>query len=79
MLPFRSRTESFRFHFCLDPRSQQTFQYSQMLISMIFDLGLDQNTPNMLAQTSQPGDLYSREAQRAYLGCFYISSVYVCA
>lgn len=46
-----------------------------MVVSMVFDLGLDQNTPNMLAQQSQPGDLHSREARRAYLGCFYISSV----
>ncbi|KAL4919265.1 hypothetical protein BDW62DRAFT_209964 [Aspergillus aurantiobrunneus] len=63
------------FHFQMDPRSPQTYQYLQMAISMVIDLGLDQQAADVLDQQPRLGQLHSREARRAYLGCFYLSSI----
>ncbi|KAL4783306.1 hypothetical protein BJX76DRAFT_368549 [Aspergillus varians] len=60
------------FHFYLDPRSPQTYQYLQMAISMVVDLGLDQSTADQRTELGGPD---SREACRADLGCFYLSSI----
>ncbi|KAL6231204.1 hypothetical protein BDW75DRAFT_233814 [Aspergillus navahoensis] len=58
------------FHFYLDPRSQQTYQYLQMAISMVVDLGLEQRITDMIKNQT-----CSREVCRTYLGCYYLSSV----
>ncbi|KAL4992686.1 hypothetical protein BDW68DRAFT_148568 [Aspergillus falconensis] len=63
------------FHFYLSPRSRQTYQYLQMAISMVVDLGLEQRIADMIEGQTTPDSLCSREACRAYLGCYYLSSV----
>ncbi|KGO65950.1 hypothetical protein PITC_021510 [Penicillium italicum] len=63
------------FHFHFVPGSQQTYQYLQIGISMVIDLRLDQEAADLLEQRTEMGDAYIREACRAYLGCYYISSI----
>jgi hypothetical protein len=73
------------------PRSQLIYRYLQMAISMTVDLHLD-NDPSIvvdqwnssaskaLPQLRRDNPLdRAREAFRAALGCFYLSSVYVSA
>ncbi|KAK4866695.1 hypothetical protein LT330_008248 [Penicillium expansum] len=64
------------FHFHLIPGSQQTYQYLQIAISMVIDLRVDQEATDLLEQRTELGDTYTREACRAYLGCYYMSSLY---
>ncbi|KAL4811755.1 hypothetical protein BDW67DRAFT_171328 [Aspergillus spinulosporus] len=63
------------FHFYLDPRSRQTYQYLQMAISMVVELDLEQKIADLIEGPTEPGGLCSREACRAYLGCYYLSSL----
>ncbi|EAA58577.1 hypothetical protein AN6759.2 [Aspergillus nidulans FGSC A4] len=63
------------FHFYLDPRSRQTYQYLQLAISMVVELDLEQKIADLIEGSTAPGDLCSREACRAYLGCYYLSSL----
>ncbi|KAL4775894.1 hypothetical protein BDW60DRAFT_177027, partial [Aspergillus nidulans var. acristatus] len=63
------------FHFYLDPRSRQTYQYLQMAISMVVELDLEQRIADLIEGPTVPGDLCSRETIRAYLGCYYLSSL----
>ncbi|KAL4742689.1 hypothetical protein BDV11DRAFT_210921 [Aspergillus similis] len=63
------------FHFYLDPRSRQTYQYLQMAISMVVELDLEQRMADLIVMPTAPGGLCSREACRAYLGCYYLSSL----
>lgn len=79
-----------RCHYYLIPRSQQAYKYLQMAVGMMIDLGLDDD-PQLLRKRRP--DLYMRgdgfrtsrqgtmdvplEAERAALGCWYLSSVYV--
>ncbi|GFF90159.1 hypothetical protein IFM61392_10504 [Aspergillus lentulus] len=63
------------FHFHFVPGSQQAYQYSQIAISMVIDLGLDQEAADLVNQRAELGDAYIREACRAYLGCYYISNI----
>lgn len=65
-----------RFHFDFVPRSQQTYRYLQIAISLAVDLRLDQKISVLLDQQSELGDAYNLESCRAYLGCYYMSSVY---
>lgn len=77
-----------RSQFYLIPRSQQAYKYVQMAISIVVDLGLDQDCETVRRQrpdivmrqddfrTRKNGSMQvSVEAQRAALGCSYISSV----
>lgn len=43
---------------------------------MVVDLRLDQELADLLEQQTEPGDAYIREVCRAYLGCYYMSSMY---
>ncbi|KAL4867741.1 hypothetical protein BDV12DRAFT_186432 [Aspergillus spectabilis] len=63
------------FHFHFIPGSQQTYQYLQIAISMVIDLGLDQEAADLLEQRTELGDTSIGEACRAYLGCYYMSSI----
>ncbi|KAL2864819.1 uncharacterized protein BJX67DRAFT_199506 [Aspergillus lucknowensis] len=63
----------FQFHFV--PGNQQTYQYLQIAIGMVFDLRLDKTNADALGQGIEMGDNYSREACRAFLGCYYLSTV----
>ncbi|CEL00477.1 hypothetical protein ASPCAL00077 [Aspergillus calidoustus] len=63
------------FHFHFNPWSPQTYRYLQIAISMVVDLGLDKMVSDMMDGSTECGDAYSRDASRAYLGCYYISSV----
>ncbi|KAL4975293.1 hypothetical protein BDW66DRAFT_160598 [Aspergillus desertorum] len=63
------------FHFYLDPRNRQTYQYLQMAISMVVDLGLEQRIADMGESEAAPDGFCGREACRAYLGCYYLSSL----
>ncbi|KAJ5382640.1 hypothetical protein N7517_000551, partial [Penicillium concentricum] len=62
------------FHFNFVPGSQQAYQYLQIAISMVVDLHLDQEVADLLEQRTELGDAYIREACRACLGCYYMSS-----
>ncbi|KAJ5394293.1 uncharacterized protein N7487_011934, partial [Penicillium crustosum] len=63
------------FHFHFVPGSQQTYQYLQIAISMVVDLRLDQEVADLLEQQTEIGDTHTREVCRAYLGCYYMSSI----
>lgn len=71
----------------MEPRSQLIYRYLQVAVSMAVDLHLDTD-PSMLLRQAGPytGEAglqldcdkslrCSREALRAALGCFYLSSV----
>ncbi|KAJ5670077.1 uncharacterized protein N7477_005440 [Penicillium maclennaniae] len=66
---------SSKFHFHFVPGSQQTYQYLQIAISMVIDLRLDQEVADLLEQQTELSDTNVREACRAYLGCYYMSSI----
>lgn len=64
--------------------NQQAFMYMNLAISIAVDLGLDQprqetKSPFALNNTSTEGlfsyGSFSKAAQRAYLGCYYLSSL----
>lgn len=65
------------------PKNNQAFIYMNLAISIAVDLGLDQDYPsmNVFSAISTKGlienALFTREAKRAYLGCYYLSSAYV--
>ncbi|RAH70425.1 fungal specific transcription factor domain-containing protein [Aspergillus aculeatinus CBS 121060] len=63
------------FHFSFIPGSQQAYQYLQIAISMVIDLRLDQQTADVVEQRNELTDVYARDACRAYLGCYYMSSI----
>jgi hypothetical protein len=42
---------------------------------MVIDLHLDQEAADLLEQRTELGNIYTREACRAYLGCYYLSSM----
>ncbi|RAH41858.1 Zn(II)2Cys6 transcription factor [Aspergillus brunneoviolaceus CBS 621.78] len=63
------------FHFSFIPGSQQAYQYLQIAISMVIDLRLDQETADVVEQRNELTDVYARDACRAYLGCYYMSSI----
>jgi hypothetical protein len=73
----------------MTPRSLLIYRYLQMAVSMAVDMHLDIDPSIVVRQSNQyTSDLRfqlsygessnrSREAFRAALGCFYVSSVYV--
>ncbi|PYH82741.1 hypothetical protein BO82DRAFT_61388 [Aspergillus uvarum CBS 121591] len=63
------------FHFSFVPGSQQEYQYLHIAISMAIDLRLDQETAEIVEQRNELSDPYARDACRAYLGCYYMSSI----
>ncbi|GAD95625.1 conserved hypothetical protein [Paecilomyces variotii No. 5] len=63
------------FHFHFIPGSRQDYLYLQIAISMVIDLRLDQETADVLEQRTKLADNYTREACRAYLGCYYMSRI----
>lgn len=42
---------------------------------MVVDLRLDQEVADLLEQQTEIGDTHTREVCRAYLGCYYMSSM----
>lgn len=42
---------------------------------MVIDLRLDHEAADLLEQRTELGDMYTLEASRAYLGCYYMSSM----
>ncbi|OJK01825.1 hypothetical protein ASPACDRAFT_1880196 [Aspergillus aculeatus ATCC 16872] len=63
------------FHFAFVPGNQQAYQYLHIAISMVIDLRLDQQSVDLVEQQNEPTDVYARDACRAYLGCYYMSSI----
>ncbi|KAI3232173.1 transcriptional regulator family: Fungal Specific TF [Penicillium roqueforti] len=63
------------YHFHFVPGSAQYYQYLQIGIGMVIELRLDQEAAELLEQRTELGDAYIREACRAYLGCYYMSSI----
>ncbi|KAJ5159732.1 uncharacterized protein N7482_006736, partial [Penicillium canariense] len=74
-IAIEARLTNRMFHFHFNPRSPQTYRYLQIAISMVVDLGIEELIIDMTDGDNELGDTYSREACRAYLGCYYISSV----
>ncbi len=79
-----------RYHFHYIPRKEQSYQLLQMAIGMIIDLGLDQRPSVAMAWKvglhlshykrnprveDEDDEFFSKEARRAYLGCYYLSTV----
>ncbi|KAH7348525.1 hypothetical protein BKA65DRAFT_398517, partial [Rhexocercosporidium sp. MPI-PUGE-AT-0058] len=65
----------------VNPRDTTSFMYMNLAISLLIDLGLDQETPSAnksdAAVTSTDlveGDHFTEAARRTYLGCYYMSS-----
>ncbi|KAK3074893.1 hypothetical protein LTR53_002283 [Teratosphaeriaceae sp. CCFEE 6253] len=66
---------------------QQAYRFMQLAISILVDMGLNENPRTILEKRSDADpkdsgvdvgdDSESREASRTSLGCFYLSSVYV--
>ncbi|CZS93246.1 uncharacterized protein RAG0_03616 [Rhynchosporium agropyri] len=65
----------------VNPRDTTSFMYLNLAISLLVDLGLDQETPN--AEKFSPtvkstglieGDQFTENARKTYLGCYYMSS-----
>lgn len=42
---------------------------------MVVDLRLDQEAADLIEERTELSDSYIREACRAYLGCYYMSSM----
>ncbi len=78
-----------RYHFYYIPKREQSYQLLQMTIGMCVDLGLNLRPAEAVGrklglrlshyhkadQTLADHDaFYCREARRAYLGCYYIST-----
>ena len=75
----------YRYQFHLIPGKQQSYQFLQIVTAMIVDLGLDLSPRQAMEQkigidishhTGNDNEFYSMEAQRAYLGCYYLSILY---
>lgn len=64
-----------RFHFDFVPGSQQTYRYLQIAISLVVDLRLNQQIDDLIENQIDLEDTYTLEVCRAYLGCYYMSSV----
>ncbi|CZR61408.1 uncharacterized protein PAC_11304 [Phialocephala subalpina] len=64
----------------VNPKNNQSFMYMNLCISLITDLGLDQDKPittnfnEIDTRGLADGDDLSRPARRAYLGAYYLSS-----
>lgn len=65
------------------PKNNQAFIYMNLAISIVVDLGLDREYPNMneLSANSRKelveNSLFTEAGKRAYLGCYYLSSAFV--
>lgn len=63
----------------VNPKNNQSFMYMNLCISLITDLGLDQDKPITVnfneidTKGLAEGDDFSKAAKRAYLGCYYLS------
>ncbi|KUJ19262.1 uncharacterized protein LY89DRAFT_731670 [Mollisia scopiformis] len=63
----------------VNPKNNQSFMYMNLCISLIADLGLDQEKPITVnfneidTRRLTEGDDFSKAAKRAYLGCYYLS------
>jgi hypothetical protein len=61
------------------PRNNQAFMYLALAISLVVDLGLERETPNMISfntfssQGLVEDGLFTSAAKSAYLGCYYLS------
>lgn len=69
-----------RYHYHFNPRTQQLGQLLQLAIGIAIDLGINQKPKKPLIDISgrslagTPPPRKQREAQRAYLGCYYLST-----
>lgn len=80
---------TFRYQFHYVPSKEQFNQLLHVAIAMVGDLGLNLRPAEAMKKaalrlthyrkyrnpTADHDEFFSREARRAYLGCFYISSV----
>lgn len=63
----------------VNPKNNQSFMYMNLCISLITDLGLDQDKPitanfnEIDTRGLAEGEDFSKAAKRAYLGCYYLS------
>ncbi|KAL2064298.1 hypothetical protein VTL71DRAFT_4792 [Oculimacula yallundae] len=65
----------------VNPRDTTSFMYLNLAISLLVDLGLDQDTPSANKYNATikstgiiEGDQFTADARRTYLGCYYMSS-----
>lgn len=78
-----------RYHFYYMPKEEQSYQLLQMAVGMCIDLGLNHRPEDAMdrpvglrlshyRKASQSDvkhdEFFSREARRAYLGCYYLST-----
>jgi hypothetical protein len=73
----------YRYSVHVNPRNNQSFMYLNLAISLIIDLGLDQEAPNPNNFSAIKTDglieagSFTVAAKRAYLGCYWLSSALV--
>lgn len=64
----------------VNPKNNQSFMYMNLAISLVADLGLDQDKPitvnfnDIDTRGLAEGNDFSKAAKRVYLGCYYLSS-----
>ena len=78
-----------RYHFYYIPKREQSYQMLQMAVSMCVDLGLNLRPQEAVnrkvglrlahydkatAACVEHDDYFSREARRAFIGCYYLST-----
>ena len=74
--------ESSRYHYHFTTQTQQIYQLLQMAIAMAIELGISHRPRKPVIDISANKNVKSmspeveREAQRAYLGCYHLSSGY---
>ena len=87
--PHIANRSCLRYHFYYLPKREQSYQLLQMTIGMCVDLGLALKPVEAMARkvglrmshyrkadhpSAEHDAFYSREARRAYLGCYYLST-----
>lgn len=73
--------DCYRYHFVFSHKTQQIFFLHHLVIGLSLDIGLHQdyqplNFP-MRPKPLPPSAQDQRERQRAFLGCYYLASMYV--
>jgi hypothetical protein len=71
-----------RYHYVFSHKTQQIFFLHHLVIGLALDIGLHRdyqplNFPHR-PRPAPPSPQDQRERERAFLGCYYLSSMYVC-
>jgi hypothetical protein len=73
------KTYSDRYHFVFSHKTQQIFFLHHLVIGLALDIGLHQDYQplhlNRRTKPAPPSPHYQRERERAFLGCYYLSSM----